>query len=364
MLLIILGFLAVILTLIIHYKCWASIPEKFRDTSPMKAILFLFIPLYDFYWLFFTLSRLARSYYLLGKEYPENSIPNRSLLGKIYAVTILCLIMVSGTVYIKLLFLAVEVLVFNRFYSLMTNSAETIKKYINRQSDISSNTDTNLTNDIGISQIVNQKRYVTIVRLIVLLSLIPLIYLLFGFDKIQNLILFGLGMSTAYGLFKKKKWSLHIVFWFFKISRKFKPNIGIAIVLLILFVFISRMLTMVSSVDSIARDHPAYQIVNNYVNNDKNIQEKIGGTIKFGIPMGEIIEVYSHGGEFTYQNDSLLPSRVKREISLRKKDVSGLSGIAYLIVKVKGNIKSIYAKVNLERKSGEDWKIKEISYER
>ncbi|MBN4066479.1 hypothetical protein JYU14_00135 [Simkania negevensis] len=51
--------LAVIFAAIFHYRCWAAIPAEHRRTSPAKAVGFLFIPFYNFYWVFVSFRGLA-----------------------------------------------------------------------------------------------------------------------------------------------------------------------------------------------------------------------------------------------------------------------------------------------------------------
>ena len=43
----------------LHYECWKALPERFRSTTPRKAIGYLFIPFYNCYWAFVTWPKLA-----------------------------------------------------------------------------------------------------------------------------------------------------------------------------------------------------------------------------------------------------------------------------------------------------------------
>jgi hypothetical protein len=45
---------------ILHYRCWNSLPQSFRATTPGKAVGFLFIPFFNFYWAFVTWPKLAK----------------------------------------------------------------------------------------------------------------------------------------------------------------------------------------------------------------------------------------------------------------------------------------------------------------
>lgn len=48
-----------VLWAILHYKCWKAIPERFRSISAGRAVGFMFIPLFNFYWVFVSFPRLA-----------------------------------------------------------------------------------------------------------------------------------------------------------------------------------------------------------------------------------------------------------------------------------------------------------------
>jgi hypothetical protein len=49
---ILLAILALILSAIVHHRCWSLLPESNRKTTPGKAVGFLFIPLFNLYWVF------------------------------------------------------------------------------------------------------------------------------------------------------------------------------------------------------------------------------------------------------------------------------------------------------------------------
>ena len=51
--------LSIVFISILHYQCWNALPERFRATTPGKAIGYLFIPLYNFYWAFVSWPKLA-----------------------------------------------------------------------------------------------------------------------------------------------------------------------------------------------------------------------------------------------------------------------------------------------------------------
>ncbi len=44
---------------ILHFKCWNTLPTEFRATTPGKAVGFMFIPFFNFYWGFITWPKLS-----------------------------------------------------------------------------------------------------------------------------------------------------------------------------------------------------------------------------------------------------------------------------------------------------------------
>lgn len=44
---------------ILHYQCWRALPPEYAATTPGKAVGFLFIPFYNFYWAFVSWPKLS-----------------------------------------------------------------------------------------------------------------------------------------------------------------------------------------------------------------------------------------------------------------------------------------------------------------
>ena len=70
-----------------HYSCWKALPEKFRATTPGRALGFLFIPVFNFYWAFISFAKLASGFNALKRERPELKLRNRRGVGIAYAIT-------------------------------------------------------------------------------------------------------------------------------------------------------------------------------------------------------------------------------------------------------------------------------------
>ncbi|MGO8927738.1 MAG: protein kinase domain-containing protein [Limisphaerales bacterium] len=71
----------------LHYSCWKALPEKFRATTPGRALGFLFIPLFNYYWFFVSFPKLATGFNALKRERPELAIRNLRGVGIAYAIT-------------------------------------------------------------------------------------------------------------------------------------------------------------------------------------------------------------------------------------------------------------------------------------
>jgi len=77
-----------IFMVVLWYKSWAAIQDGHARTTPGKAIGFLFIPFFDFYWIFQAVWGLAKDFnaYLQRNSIPAARLPE----GLFLAYCILC----------------------------------------------------------------------------------------------------------------------------------------------------------------------------------------------------------------------------------------------------------------------------------
>jgi hypothetical protein len=77
-----------IFMVVLWYKSWAAIQDGHARTTPGKAIGFLFIPFFDFYWLFQAVWGLSKDFnaYLQRNSIPAPRLPE----GVFLAYCILC----------------------------------------------------------------------------------------------------------------------------------------------------------------------------------------------------------------------------------------------------------------------------------
>ena len=78
--------LGIVVRLGVIFKYWKALPEAHRKTTPGKAVGFLFIPFFNFYWVFVSFPALAKGYYSYGKQVNDPEIKDMSGLGIAYAV--------------------------------------------------------------------------------------------------------------------------------------------------------------------------------------------------------------------------------------------------------------------------------------
>jgi hypothetical protein len=70
---------------ILHYRCWNSLPQPFRATTPGKAVGFLFIPFFNLYWAFVTWPKLAKGVVEWQKSRGYQPTENLELIALGYA---------------------------------------------------------------------------------------------------------------------------------------------------------------------------------------------------------------------------------------------------------------------------------------
>ena len=78
--------LALIFAALLLFRYWKALPEAHRKTTTGKAVGFLFIPFFNFHWVFVSSPALAKGYYSYGKQVNDPEIKDMSGLGIAYAV--------------------------------------------------------------------------------------------------------------------------------------------------------------------------------------------------------------------------------------------------------------------------------------
>jgi len=114
-----------------HYSCWKALPEKFRATTPGRALGFLFIPLFNYYWFFVSFPKLATGFNALKRERPELAIRNLRGVGIAYAITTVLVftIALNHDGWACLIFAADLVLTFVFYLGIVANANVVIEAF-------------------------------------------------------------------------------------------------------------------------------------------------------------------------------------------------------------------------------------------
>ena len=62
------AIIATVLWGTMHYQCWKALPEKYRSTTPGRAVGLVFVPFYHLYWYYVTYPGLAKGLREWNKE--------------------------------------------------------------------------------------------------------------------------------------------------------------------------------------------------------------------------------------------------------------------------------------------------------
>jgi len=82
--------------LVFHYRLWALIPPEYAETTPGRAVGYLFIPFYNFYWMFQSFVGVARSLNRCAANSGDSHQPRASLgLATAYCVTLVASVFVQ-----------------------------------------------------------------------------------------------------------------------------------------------------------------------------------------------------------------------------------------------------------------------------
>lgn len=124
--------IAILFSLILHFRCWSFLPKRFCSVSPGKAVGFLFIPFYNFYWAFVTWPKLARGYEELQEALGVNNPTRMFGLALTYAILfvtgwVACAITTLSIVPFSIANFVIFVLLYSRITNVANRIAETAR---------------------------------------------------------------------------------------------------------------------------------------------------------------------------------------------------------------------------------------------
>jgi serine/threonine protein kinase len=100
----------------LHHSCWKALPERYRATSPARAVGFMFIPFFNFYWAFVTFPKLAEGFNTPGFEHPEVPMNDARGLGILKAISFVAFWTVAWLPYFASAVALADAIVFALYY--------------------------------------------------------------------------------------------------------------------------------------------------------------------------------------------------------------------------------------------------------
>jgi predicted Ser/Thr protein kinase len=108
---------------LLHYRCWKTLPERYRATTPGRAVGLMFVPLFNFFWAFISFPKLARGFNAWRENLPE--LPTRDVrtLGIWKAVLFVCFWTIAWIPLLGGVFCVADSIVFGLYYRGITHNA-------------------------------------------------------------------------------------------------------------------------------------------------------------------------------------------------------------------------------------------------
>lgn len=119
--------LGVVFVSILHYQCWKALPERFRATTPGKAVGYLFIPFYNFYWAFLSWPKLAEGLVEWQKSIGKATLTDARSLAMTYAIIFVCGMTVGWIPGLNILINLGDLVLFIIFYRKIVTAINEMK---------------------------------------------------------------------------------------------------------------------------------------------------------------------------------------------------------------------------------------------
>ena len=111
---------------LLHYACWKALPERHRRTTPGMAAGLLFVPLFNFYWVFVSLHRLASGFEAWGEEHPDRQIKPAGHLAIAKATSFVASWTIGLLPELAVIVAIVDVVLFALYYRAIANNANEV----------------------------------------------------------------------------------------------------------------------------------------------------------------------------------------------------------------------------------------------
>jgi len=100
----------------LHHNCWKTLPERYRATTPARAVGFMFIPFFNFYWAFVSFPKLARGFNSWRANLPGLPVRNMQTLGLWKAILFVCFCTIAWIPLVGGIVCVADLIVFALYY--------------------------------------------------------------------------------------------------------------------------------------------------------------------------------------------------------------------------------------------------------
>lgn len=120
--------IGIVFSCILHYRCWKALPQRFQATTPGKAVGYLFIPFYCFYWAFISWPKLADG--ITGWQKSKGIMRQDDIrgLGFTYAIIFVCHATIGLIPGLGLLVGIADMVIFFLFYKKIVAAINSLQR--------------------------------------------------------------------------------------------------------------------------------------------------------------------------------------------------------------------------------------------
>jgi hypothetical protein len=111
---------------LLHLSCWRALPERYRATTPGIAVGLLFVPVFNFYWSFVSLGKLASGFEAWGRDHPDRQIRPAGALAIAKAVSFIAWWTIGFLVGVAPIVAINDVVLFALYYRAIAHNANEV----------------------------------------------------------------------------------------------------------------------------------------------------------------------------------------------------------------------------------------------
>jgi predicted Ser/Thr protein kinase len=107
----------------LHYKCWKTLPERYRATTPKRAVGLMFVPLFNFYWAFISFGKLASGFVAWRNNLPQLPVRDMRTLGLWKAILFVCFCTIAWIPLVGGVVCVADLIIFALYYRGIVHNA-------------------------------------------------------------------------------------------------------------------------------------------------------------------------------------------------------------------------------------------------